>query len=303
MEESTPVAKVTALLVSYNSAPAIKRCIAALEATKGRPELEIIVVDSGSMDEGPVLDREFPGITVLRLERNFGATKALNIGMRTAAADYVLFLEPEVLVRPETVMALAARLDSDESLFAVAPLLVDEAGRPVTEVRKLPSPEGLRMLWVDPSLLPVTTIDPTADSVPAGYPGRRALMVRKQFIRAFNWLDNRYGEFGGDLELAFQIRRANKKMVVLPGIQADLVSASPLELDTAGAAMLHADRAHGIGVFLNKHFGWFAGFRFQLSAVFHTLGRMLSFNRPGFQLRVLTALLGDRKVDGTQRSL
>ena len=248
MEESTPVAKVTALIVSYNSAPAVKRCLTALEASVNRPELEIIVVDCGSSDDGPTLDNEFPGVTLLRLERNFGATKALNIAMRTAAADYIFFLEPQVLVRPETVAALAARLDADESVAAVAPLLIDEAGKALTEVRKLPSPEGLAALWRDPDALPVTTVDRAADMVAVGYPGRQALMVRKQFIRAFNWLDDRYGEFGGDLELAFQIRRANKKLVVLPAVQADLVAAPPLAVDSAGAATLHADRAHGVSV-------------------------------------------------------
>jgi GT2 family glycosyltransferase len=302
MEESTPVAKVTALVLSYNSAPAVKRAIAALEASQGRPEIEIIVVDCASQDEGPVLDREFPGITLLRLERNFGATKALNIAMRTAAADYVLFLEPEVLVEPGTVMALAARLDADESVAAVCPLLVGEDG-PVTRVRKFPSPEGLAALWRNPDVLPVTDIDPAADSVSVGYPGRRALMVRKQFIRAFNWLDDRYGEFGGDLELAFQIRRGAKKLLVLPAVRAHLTPAPPLAVSAAGRALLEADRAHGIGVFLEKHFGWFAGFKFQLGAVFGTLGRLLTFDQPGLRLRVLIELLSGSKVDGTQGSL
>ncbi len=303
MEESTPVAKVTALIVSYNSAPAVKRCLTALEASANRPELEIIVVDCGSSDDGPTIDNEFPGVTMLRLERNFGATKALNIAMRTAAADYIFFLEPQVLVRPDTVAALAARLDADESVAAVAPLLIDEAGKALTEIRKLPSPEGLAALWRDPDALPVTTVDLAADMVAVGYPGRQALMVRKQFIRAFNWFDDRYGEFGGDLELAFQIRRANKKLVVLPAVQADLVAAPPLAVDSAGAATLHADRAHGVSVFLAKHFGWFAGFRFRLSALLYTLGQVATFRSPGFQFRVLGALVNDQKVDGTQRSL
>ncbi len=303
MEESTPVAKVTALIVSYNSAAAVKRCITALEASKGRDQIEIIVVDNGSMDESPTLDREFPGITVLRLERNFGSTKALNIGMRTAAADYVLFLDPEVLVLPETVMVLASRLDADESAIAVCPILIDESGQALTSIRKLPSPEGMAMLWRDPDSLPSTTIDTTADTVSVGFPGRRALMARKQFIRAFNWLDDRYGEFGGDLELAFQIRRAGKKILVLPAVQATLTNADPLPFDTTALATLHADRAHGISVFLGKHFGWFSGFRFTLSAILHTLGRLLSFRRPGYQFRVLSALVSGQKIDGSQGSL
>lgn len=139
MEESAPAPKITALILSYNSAPALRRCLAALENSHGREQLQIIVVDSGSVDESPTLDREFEGVTIMRLPRNFGATKALNIGMRNAAGDYVLILEPEVIVEPSTAMALAARMDADESIAAVCPLLIDEAGQPRTTVRRLPS--------------------------------------------------------------------------------------------------------------------------------------------------------------------
>jgi GT2 family glycosyltransferase len=303
MEESTPVVRVSALIVSYNSAPALRRSLTALEASQGREQLEIIVVDCGSADESPTLDTEFSGVTILRLERNFGATKACNIGMRTAAADYVFFLAPEVLVQPDTVMALAARLDADESVTAVAPLLVDESGEPRTRVRKLPSPEAMPLVWREPDRLPTAAVDTSAESVAVGYPGREALMVRKQFIRAFNWLDDRYGEFGGDLEVAFQIRRANRKALLIPAIRATLIAAEPLGFDTAALATLSADRAHGAAVFLGKHFGWLAGFQFRLSAIFHTLGQLLSFRQPGFQFRVLSALLSGQKIDGSQRSL
>src|SRR6476469_9014738 len=107
MEESAPALKITALILSYNSAAALRRCLTALEASQGREQLQILVVDCGSVDGSPTLDREFPGITIMRLPRNFGATKALNIGMRTAAADYIFMLAPEVIVEPGTVMALA----------------------------------------------------------------------------------------------------------------------------------------------------------------------------------------------------
>src|SRR5690348_16101917 len=74
--------RVTALVVSYFNIDALRRCIAALEKSKDREALEIIVVDKGSQDGSAMIDTEFPHITVLRLPRNFGNAKALNIGMR-----------------------------------------------------------------------------------------------------------------------------------------------------------------------------------------------------------------------------
>lgn len=304
MEESAPSPiKVTALILSYNSGPALRQCLTALEASKGREQLEILVVDCGSVDGSNKVDTEFAGVTVLRLERNFGATKALNIGLRTAAADFALLLAPQVLVQPETVMDLAAALEANENAAAVCPLLIDETGKLNTEVRKLPSLQAMSLLWRDPDQLPQQTIDPSGGPVPVEYPGRIAIMVRKQFVRAINWFDERYGEFGGDLELAYQIRRSRKQILVIPSARANLAQAAPSELDDAALATLSADRAQGTSVFLNKHVGWFPSFTFKTGAVFYALGQLLSFQRPGFQFRQISALLAGKKIDGSQSTL
>ena len=55
-EEQPPAPKVTALIFSYDSAPALRRCLAALEGSKDRSAIEILVVDCGSHDESPQLD-------------------------------------------------------------------------------------------------------------------------------------------------------------------------------------------------------------------------------------------------------
>src|SRR5579863_4589495 len=97
-----PAIRVTALVFSYDSAPALRRCLTALEGSNDRASIEILVVDCGSHDESPQLDSEFPQVTILRLPRYFGRTKALNIGTRTAAGDYLFLLTPEVEVMPDT---------------------------------------------------------------------------------------------------------------------------------------------------------------------------------------------------------
>ena len=66
-EELAPAAKVTAVIFSYDSAPALRRALAALEGSKDRNLIEILVVDCGSHDESPGLDSEFPNVTILRL--------------------------------------------------------------------------------------------------------------------------------------------------------------------------------------------------------------------------------------------
>src|SRR5579884_1671887 len=102
-QETKTSPRVTAVIPSFNNLDALRRCVAALEQSNPREALEIIVVDKGSRDDSAAIDSEFPNVTVLRLPRNFGNTKALNIGMRTAAGELIFFLVPEVEVTPDTV--------------------------------------------------------------------------------------------------------------------------------------------------------------------------------------------------------
>jgi GT2 family glycosyltransferase len=303
MEESAPPPRITVLVLSYNAAFALRRCLSALGASHDRDQFEVIVVDNGSTDESPQVDVEFPHFTFMRLPRYFGATKALNIGMRTAVGEYVMFLSPEIIVEPGTVKELAARLEADETIAAVSPLLVDESGNPIPDAHRLPTTDSLGRIWRDPNALPLMPADTDAESMAIEYPGRRAVMYRRFFIRALNWLDERYGDFGADLELAFQIRRSQKKAMLYPGIRATLVPTGIFIFEPPALATLSADRAHGTAVFASKHMGWFAGAKVRMGAVLHVAGQLLTMREPGFQIRRLSALLGNSKIDGTQQTL
>src|SRR5260370_41036397 len=120
-EEQAAAPKVTALIFSYDSAPALRRCISALESSYDRSTIEILVVDCGSHDESPQLDTEFAGVTILRLPRYFGRTKALNISTRTAAGEYLFFLTPEAEVLPTTIPSPLARIEAEPHVMSVCP--------------------------------------------------------------------------------------------------------------------------------------------------------------------------------------
>ena len=220
MAENLPVEeplgpRVSAILVALNQIEPLRRAVAALERSTDRERLEILVVDLGSQDGSPQLDTEFPAIVTLRLPHNFGATKAMNISTRTAKADLVFYLSPDVEVAPDTVQKLADKLEEDSDAAAVCPLLVDESGKPVSRIYKLPT-QGI----VQGTKCTPVAIDLEQESVNVEYPGRDAILVRKQFVKGMNYFDERFGEFWADADLAMQIRRGLKKIRLYPSIKA-----------------------------------------------------------------------------------
>jgi GT2 family glycosyltransferase len=281
-----PAIRVTALVFSYDSAPALRRCLSALEGSNDRSSIEILVVDCGSHDESAQVDTEFANITILRLPRYFGRTKALNIGTRTASGEYLLFMTPEVEVLPTTIPSLVAQLDADPETVAVCPLLLDIETQLAPQFFRLPTPE------TGAELIPVT-VDASADVFPVEYATFQAFLVRKFFVKGLNYLDERYGDSWADAELCYQIRRVSRKTLAMPKVTA---------LFTPGAAyaesartILEADRIHGAAVYFSKHFGFMSGLLFRLKAIFKALFT--------FRIPLFMTLIAGGKIDGSQSAI
>jgi GT2 family glycosyltransferase len=278
--------RVTAILIGYNQAAALRRAIEALERSTNRERLEILVIDSGSRDESSSLDADYAGISMLRLPHDFGATKALNIGTRTAKAELLFYLSPNVEVAPDTVTALAERLEADAELSAVCPLLVDEQGAAVSSKRSLPSPESLAASCAGQPI-PGAALDLSQESIVMEYPQIDALLVRKHFIKGMNHFDERFGHHWADADLAAQIRRAHRKVCLYPAIRATYHAAPD---PRAGDPLVEADCILGAAAFLGKYGG--GGFGFRLAAIFRALF--------SFKFKLLIALISGQKLDGSQ---
>jgi GT2 family glycosyltransferase len=260
-----------------------------VESIETGPEIETLVVDLGSQDGSAAIDTDFPKVTVLRLPKHFGATKAMNIATRTAAADYLFYLDPHVTLDKGCITGLAAILDGDSSITAVCPLPRGESGQPCPQAYRLPDSAALAEACESGSLRPAAFDVASAPLIPVEYASRSALMVRKDFIRGMNFFDERYGHAWPDLELAWQIQNAQRKTVLASKIGAVWHEPEPVNLDPAICA---ADRYNGAAGYLSKHNGFLAGLSFRISAIF----KALFSGRFG----LLAALFSGQKIDGTQ---
>ncbi len=272
-ENQPPRASV--VVVSHDRAASLRRCLESLEKSEGRESLQIIVVDNGSRDGSAQLDAEFPEAQFIRLPKNFGLTKALNIGWRAADAAYVLFLHDDTEVEPGTVERLAEALDAHPDAAAACPLLVDEEGRPAPQLGRLP-PDG--------EYRPAESTG--SEPVAVEYARGAAFMIRVLAIKAVRQIDERYGQCCADADLAMQILRASKKTLLLPSVKA---THRPRQ---GYSDAERADFLLGRAVFLEKHEGFGAGLKARLAAV---LGPLV-----GLRMGEFKRTLAGQKIDGTE---
>jgi GT2 family glycosyltransferase len=287
--QAPPTPQVSAILIGHNQAPHLRRAIEALERSQNREQLEILLVDCASTDGTGSLDETYPGLTILRLSEHFGATKALNIATRTARAELLFYLSPNVEVAPDTIAKLVEHLEAASDTAAVCPLLTNSEGKPAWRALPMPSRELFTKMCAggDP---PYTAMpDLTQESVGVAYPGRDALLIRKHFVAGMNYFDERLGEYWADADLALQIRRGGKKIRVYPQVRVTYTPAPAA--NTTNTAEI-SDRIVGAAVLLSKYHGMFAGLGFRLGAMVNALFR--------FNLSLFFAILGGQQMDASK---
>lgn len=308
-EQEQLAPKVSVLVVSEDNARALRRCLQALENAAGREMFEVLVVDNGSQDESPRLDSEFPSATFLRLPRRFGVVKALNIGMRTAKGEYFFFLAPEVEVQSDTVVRLHQALEGEQAAVGVCPLLVDSQGRPQLQFYKLPDAASIVRVARKQSWDLAQVQFDGGEPLPVQFPSLSALMIRAYFLKALRYIDERYGQSWADAEIAMQVRRAARKILLVPEARAILHPAelSPLRSQARVRALYSADWVLGAARFATKHFGFLTGLKLRALLGLEALGRallaVLTFHDAPYQLARAGFLLSGQKLDGTQRIL
>ena len=137
-------ATLTAVVPSYNVAPLLERCLAALRRSGAElraqgVRLAVVVVDNASGDGSAELVRErFPEVALLANPDNRGFGAACNQGAEQAG-EHVLFLNPDAEVVPGALAALLAALRARPRVAIAGPRLVYPDGGPQPTRRRFPS--------------------------------------------------------------------------------------------------------------------------------------------------------------------
>jgi GT2 family glycosyltransferase len=128
---------VCVAIVTYNSERYIRRCLEGVLEQEG-VTTEILVVDNASADGTRAILRRFKGrIRTIYNDRNLGFAEAQNQAIRSSNADWVLTLNPDVLLLPHFTRGLldAGRADPSAGSVCGKLLSIGPGFRPLDEQR------------------------------------------------------------------------------------------------------------------------------------------------------------------------
>ncbi len=133
---------VHAVVVSYNTRDATLRCLEALAASSD-PALYVTVVDNASRDGSPdAIANQHPSVEVIRLTSNVGYGRAVNKAWAMRPTTYLLILNSDCFVMPETMGSCRMFLDTHPDVVAVACQLRAPDGEVQRSCRAFPTVGG-----------------------------------------------------------------------------------------------------------------------------------------------------------------
>src|SRR5262249_15904227 len=132
---------VSVILVNYNTAHLFDKLFSALEPSRARLQFQVIVIDNASRDDSvDVLRTKFPDAELTENRINVGFARAANQALPIARGRYVLLLNTDAFVAPDTLWKTVDFMDTHPRCGVLGVKLVGRNGKLQPSCRYFPTP-------------------------------------------------------------------------------------------------------------------------------------------------------------------
>lgn len=228
MDNSTRV-----IIINYNAGEALLRCVSSVLST--REALTAVVADNQSSDNScEILRSRFgsaPRLSILENPLNLGFGPAVNACAQSATEPYLLILNPDCELFPNTLLQLRQALEQDAAAALAAPVVIDHKGNLMRgNLRKLPDPwkalatgTGLSRLsgWF-PGLagVEVPCSSFPQDTSQAEAVSGACMLIRTATFRSLGGFDESFSMHFEDLDLMARIQQSGQHCLFVPQARA-----------------------------------------------------------------------------------
>lgn len=240
------------IILNYNSGDFLKKCLESIgKVKKNGFEYEVIVVDNNSSDKSLKYLRslELKGyrnigenkkpkflnfynsipLKIIFNKKNLGFAVGNNVGIKKARGRYVLFLNPDTIVMPNTFREMIRFMDNHPQAGAATCRVELPSGK-LDEAchRGFPTPWnafchflGLEKLFPKSRIFAGYTLGwKSLDKIHEIDSGTGSfLIVRRGVGDKLNWWDEDYFWYGEDLDFCYRIKKAGWKIYYVPKVK------------------------------------------------------------------------------------
>lgn len=210
------------IIVNWNSADFLRKCLSSLGRNIAGLSSETIVVDNASFDGCDRLIREeFPQVKFIQSRVNLGFSGANNLAFANSTGRNLLFLNPDTEVVGPALQQMFSQLESDAGVGIVgARLLNTDLTVQKSCIQRFPTllnqaldADYLRRVfpksgfWGIQRLLDADQGPAAVDAVSGA-----CLMIRRSVFEQVGRFNTNYFMYAEDVDLCFKVRRAGGKV-------------------------------------------------------------------------------------------
>ena len=220
---------VAAIIVNYNAGETLHECVQAL--LNSSVHTRVTVVDNASSDKSAENLRknlgDQQGVEFQFNQSNLGFAPAVNSVARRVDTDWVLILNPDCLLEPETLGHLKSALENDTRAALAGPDVLDENGQTQRATRRrFPDPWKSLMttsgLWrlgkwfrafhgIEVHVSKLNSGAEQCDAVSGA-----CMLIRTSALGEVGFLDEKYAMHCEDLDLMFRLREHGWHCLFVP---------------------------------------------------------------------------------------
>jgi len=131
---------ISIVIVAWNAKHYLKLCLESLEKAPPRRSMETLVVDNASADgTAEMVQTRFPWVKLIRSSENLGFSRGNNVGIRQCQGRYIALVNPDVIVFPDCLDALADFLDQNPKVGNVGPRVFEPDMSQQSTCRRFPT--------------------------------------------------------------------------------------------------------------------------------------------------------------------
>lgn len=225
------------IILSYNTKELTKECLQSLLISAGvnrkSPQgcsLEIIVVDNASSDGSVEMVREeFKDVKLIANKENLGYTRGNNKGVKETRGRYILFLNTDTVVYPETLETMIEFMDRHKDAGAATCRVELPNGKLDDSChRGFPTPwrsfchfSGLstlfpKLAWFSGYSMSYKDLNKIheIDSCSGAF-----IIVRHEAGEKINWWDEDFFWYGDDLDFCYRLKEKGWRVYFVPTVK------------------------------------------------------------------------------------
>ena len=230
MSSAAPPVEISVVIVGWNAKHYLELCLDSLAKAPPRRSMEVFVVDNASADgSAEMIESRYPWVKLIKSPENLGFAKGNNVAIRQCQGRYVALVNPDVIVFPGCLDALADFLDEHPRVGNVGPRVFNADMTQQSTCRRFPT------LWNNFCSAAALATTFTKSRVFAGehmwyFPHDRTLtvdvlvgcfsMIRHETLDQVGLLDENLFMYGDDVDWCRRAWNAGWQVVFHPGGQA-----------------------------------------------------------------------------------